>query len=195
MKRTILDGLQIMFAIMLTGSVAYAMQAPKHEYLHNANHHEAQVPVEEATQIATVTPEPTLEPTAAPTVVPTPIPTPEPTPVPTPIPTPVPVLSGKEQLMQAAGIAQSDWAAVDYIVSRESSWRHCVRNGGVVDCANHGGVAYGLCQALPATKMATAGVDYMTNPVTQLKWCNAYAHSRYGGWQAAYNFWVARHWW
>ena len=55
--------------------------------------------------------------------------------------------------------------------------------------------AYGLCQALPATKMASAGADWRDNPVTQLKWCHGYAIGRYGTWRAAYNFWLANHWW
>lgn len=193
MKRTILDSLQVMFAILLTGSVAYAMQAPKHEYLHQVNRPEPIAVVEEVEpdpveEDVQVTPVSTPEPTATPTPEPTPVPTPEPTPAPTPIPTPVPVLSSKDQMMQEAGIAQSDWAAVDYIVTKESTWRHNVWNSA-------GSGAYGMCQALPATKMATAGADYMTNPVTQLRWCDSYAKSRYGGWWAAYNFWVARHWW
>ena len=39
----------------------------------------------------------------------------------------------------------------------------------------------------PATRMASAGSDYLTNPVTQLKWCNDFVHARYGTWQNAYS--------
>ncbi len=35
--------------------------------------------------------------------------------------------------------------------------------------------------------MASAGSDYMTNPVTQLKWCHEYAQG-YGGWHKAAAF-------
>lgn len=45
--------------------------------------------------------------------------------------------------------------------------------------------AFGLCQALPAEKMATAGEDYRTNPETQLAWCDSYAKRRYRGWIGA----------
>jgi len=96
-------------------------------------------------------------------------------------------LSPHEDLMQQAGIPQSDWAATDYIVSHESSWRSTARN------AESG--AYGLCQALPASKMASAGADYISNPVTQLRWCHDYAESRYSGWWSAFAFWQGNRWW
>jgi len=97
-------------------------------------------------------------------------------------------LTDKESLMQQAGIPRTDWAAVDYIVSHESSWRPTAWN-------TTGSGAYGLCQALPASKMASAGDDYMSNPVTQLRWCHDYAESRYSGWWSAFAFWKANRWW
>lgn len=90
--------------------------------------------------------------------------------------------------MTEAGISESDHKYVDFIISKESGWRHTVWN-------TSGSSAYGLCQSLPATKMASAGDDYMTNPVTQLKWCNGYAQQRYGGWANAYSFWSVNKWW
>ena len=92
----------------------------------------------------------------------------------------------KQEIMTAAGIPESEWAAVDYIVSHESSWRY--------QAVNSIG-ATGLCQALPGSKMSSAGEDYLTNPVTQLKWCTNYAQTRYGGWWQAYNFWREHRWW
>jgi soluble lytic murein transglycosylase-like protein len=89
--------------------------------------------------------------------------------------------------MAAAGIAPEYYGAADYIISRESGWRP-----GAVNTSSG---AYGLCQALPASKMATAGADYLTNPVTQLIWCTGYANGRYGGWGGAYQAWLAQHWW
>lgn len=90
--------------------------------------------------------------------------------------------------MAAAGIAPGDYGYVDYIISHESGWG--------VTKSNYGGSgAYGLCQALPGSKMATAGSDWATNPITQLKWCNGYAVGRYGSWAGAYNFWIANKWW
>ncbi|MGW4690533.1 aggregation-promoting factor C-terminal-like domain-containing protein, partial [Streptomyces sp. NPDC004244] len=54
--------------------------------------------------------------------------------------------------------------------------------------------AYGLVQALPASKMASAGADWKTNPATQIKWGLDYMNSRYGSPVQAWNFWQANHW-
>lgn len=92
--------------------------------------------------------------------------------------------------MQAAGIDPADYQYVDYIVSHEGSWCGTTRY-------NTGGSgAYGLCQALPGGKMASAGADWATNPVTQIIWCNSYAQeAKFGGWAGAYLYWVAHHYW
>ena len=47
----------------------------------------------------------------------------------------------------------------------------------------HGNVheAYGLPQARPGTKMASAGADWQTNPITQIRWMTGYVNARYGG--------------
>lgn len=93
----------------------------------------------------------------------------------------------KTTVMAAAGIAGSDFGYVNYIVSRESSWR--------VNAEGSPPGAYGLCQAYPGSKMSTSGNDWRTNPVTQLRWCSGYASSRYGGWAGAYNFWSSHSYW
>ncbi len=90
--------------------------------------------------------------------------------------------------MRAAGIAASDFGYVSYIIDHESGWVCTKWN-------YRGSGAYGLGQAMPAGKMAAYGSDYMTNPVTQLRWANAYAVGRYGSWAAAYGHWLARHSW
>ena len=95
--------------------------------------------------------------------------------------------SNKQSVMAAAGISRGDFVYVDYIISRESGWNAAA--------SNSSSGAYGLCQALPGSKMATAGSDWRTNAVTQLRWCHGYATGRYGSWAAAYNFWTANHWW
>lgn len=95
-------------------------------------------------------------------------------------------LSGIKGDMALAGIKPGDYQYADYIIGRESGWRP--------DARNPSG-AYGLCQALPGSKMSSAGADWQTNPVTQLKWCNGYAVSRYGSWGAAYNHWLSAHSW
>lgn len=94
--------------------------------------------------------------------------------------------SDKTSVMVAAGISASDYAYVNYIVSRESNWH--------VTAQNASG-AYGLCQSLPGSKMASAGADWATNPVTQLRWCSGYAARSYGGWAGGYNFWLGHSYW
>lgn len=95
----------------------------------------------------------------------------------------------KISIMQAAGISSGDYGYVDYIVSHEGGW------DGTTKYNRSGSGAYGICQALPGSKMATAGADWATNPVTQLRWCSSYAHSKFGGWAGAYNYWVSHHYW
>lgn len=95
-------------------------------------------------------------------------------------------LGGIKNDMALAGISPNDYSYADYIVSHESGWNPYAQNASG---------AYGLCQALPGSKMASAGADWHDNPVTQLRWCDGYAKSRYGGWAAAYNHWVSyRNW-
>ena len=105
----------------------------------------------------------------------------------------------REAWLRAAGIAESDWGYVQYIIEREGGW--CpVRWQNDRGCNDHGQVApsnlgYGMFQATPGTKMASAGADWLTNPVTQIRWANGYAIGRYGSWAAAYEFKISRGWW
>ncbi|WP_327413745.1 transglycosylase SLT domain-containing protein [Streptomyces sp. NBC_01233] len=80
----------------------------------------------------------------------------------------------------------AQFAAFDKIISRESGWDYTATN------ASSG--AYGLAQALPASKMASAGADWKTNPATQIKWGLDYMNERYGSPVGAWNFWSANHW-
>jgi uncharacterized protein YabE (DUF348 family) len=105
----------------------------------------------------------------------------------------------KSSIMAQAGISAGDYAYVNYIVSHESGWCPTKAQGehtcpAVPDNQFTSG-GYGLCQSTPGTKMATAGADWATNPITQLHWCSDYAQRRYGSWGAAYNHWLASHNW
>jgi uncharacterized protein YabE (DUF348 family) len=102
-------------------------------------------------------------------------------------------------LMSAAGIAESDFWYVQDILNRENGmwcplrWqgqRHCPTSYAqpFVGAENSNQIGYGMCQATPASKMASAGADWRTNPVTQLKWCSQYAIGRYGSWENAQTF-------
>jgi hypothetical protein len=72
------------------------------------------------------------------------------------------------------------------IVQHESNWNPTATN------ASSG--AYGLVQALPASKMASAGSDWRTNPATQIEWGLDYMKDRYGSACDAWSFWQANHW-
>ena len=72
------------------------------------------------------------------------------------------------------------------IVKRESGWDYTATNSG--------SGAYGLVQALPGSKMASAGADWRTNPATQIKWGLSYMNSRYGSPCGAWSFWQAHSW-
>jgi hypothetical protein len=72
------------------------------------------------------------------------------------------------------------------IVEHESGWD--------VDATNASSGAYGLVQALPGSKMASAGADWQTNAATQIKWGLDYMKSRYGSPVGAWNFWQANGW-
>lgn len=108
-------------------------------------------------------------------------------------------LSGIKGDMALAGISPGDYSYVDYIVSHESGWCPTKAQGEhscpAVPDNQYTSAGYGLCQATPGTKMASAGADWGTNPVTQLRWCNGYAVAHYGSWAAAYNHWIAYTWW
>ncbi len=108
-------------------------------------------------------------------------------------------LSGIKADMSLAGIAPGDYSAADYIISRESGWCPTKAQGEhtcpVTPDNQFTSGGYGLCQATPGSKMSSSGADWATNPVTQLRWCNGYAVSRYGGWQAAYSHWLSYHNW
>jgi hypothetical protein len=56
------------------------------------------------------------------------------------------------------------------------------------------GHSYGLPQAQPAEKMASAGADWRTNPWTQLRWMRGYVNGRYGSSCAAWAFWQRNRW-
>lgn len=105
----------------------------------------------------------------------------------------------KTALMAAAGISGSDYAYVNYVISRESGWCPTKAQGEVGYCPSYHGVpaygGYGLGQATPGSKMSGFGADWATNPITQLKWANSYAVSTYGSWYGAYNHWINYHFW
>ena len=84
-----------------------------------------------------------------------------------------------------AGFKPSDFGYITYIIDHESGWNP--------KATNPESGAYGLPQSLPGSKMASAGSDWRTNPITQLRWMKGYVNSVYGGARNAYNFWLQHH--
>jgi len=118
------------------------------------------------------------------------------TPKPTPTPTPTSTASGSTasaktswsppfvapdpgtaqaiaySMVQERGWGDSEFACLVALWNKESGWR--------VNAYNAGSGAYGIPQALPGNKMASAGGDWETNPATQIAWGLGYIGGRYG---------------
>ncbi|GHI05274.1 transglycosylase SLT domain-containing protein [Streptomyces cellostaticus] len=90
------------------------------------------------------------------------------------------------QAMARQMVAADQFQCFSNIVDHESSWNYQATN------ASSG--AYGLFQALPAGKYASAGADWQTNPATQIKWGLNYMNDRYHSPCQAWSFWQANHW-
>lgn len=88
------------------------------------------------------------------------------------------------KMVDAAGWG-NQWAAFNNIVMAESGWD--------VTAQNPSG-AYGIPQALPGSKMASAGANWRTSAATQIKWMIGYIRSRYGTPDAAWAFHLANGW-
>jgi len=71
-------------------------------------------------------------------------------------------------------------ACLDPIISQESGYHVDVNYGGARGGWNGRG-AYGIPQANPGSKMASAGRDWEFNPKTQIRWLLNYVASRFGG--------------
>ena len=80
----------------------------------------------------------------------------------------------------------NQWPAFADIVRRESNWD--------TTATNPNGGAYGIPQALPGSKMASAGADWRTNPYTQLRWMVGYIKSTWIDPIAADRNEIANHW-
>ena len=74
------------------------------------------------------------------------------------------------------------WTCLDKLWNHESKYETTVRN------PSSG--AYGIPQALPASKMGSVGADWRTNPVTQIVWGLGYIQDRYGSPCGAWSYWL-----
>ncbi|EST39026.1 hypothetical protein N566_04295 [Streptomycetaceae bacterium MP113-05] len=87
------------------------------------------------------------------------------------------------QAMARQIVGAGQYQCFSNIVDHESGWNYTA--------TNPSSGAYGLVQALPASKMSSAGADWRTNPGTQIKWGLNYMNDRYGSPCGAWDFWQA----
>jgi len=88
----------------------------------------------------------------------------------------------KTEWLAASNIPAESWGYADFMVTKESGWNP--------NAMNKSSGACGLAQALPCSKVPGNPLD----PIDSLNWMNGYVNGRYGGWQGAYNFWLAKKW-
>ena len=84
--------------------------------------------------------------------------------------------SGSPQQIATAMLGSYGWSSSEFgclneLWTRESGWNPAA--------ANPSG-AFGIPQALPGSKMASAGADWQTNPATQIRWGLGYIRDLYG---------------
>jgi hypothetical protein len=79
----------------------------------------------------------------------------------------------------AYGWGSDQYSCLVSLWTQESGWR--------ANALNSSSGAYGIPQALPASKMSAAGADWRTNADTQINWGLAYIKSAYGSPCAAWN--------
>jgi hypothetical protein len=89
---------------------------------------------------------------------------------------PVAVTPGSAQqiamsMLGSYGWASSQFSCLNDLWSRESGWRTTAENPSG---------AYGIPQALPGSKMASAGPDWQTSASTQIRWGLGYIKGQYG---------------
>ena len=89
-------------------------------------------------------------------------------------------------LLGEFGFSQDQFTCLDSLYIGESGWR--------VDADNPTSSAYGIPQALPGEKMASAGADWATNPETQIRWGLGYIREVYGSPCSANAFKSANNW-
>jgi len=102
-------------------------------------------------------------------------------PPPGPPPSPGTARSIAYNMLPSFGFTASvEFPCLDNIWTRESGW--------TVTAQNASG-AYGIPQALPGDKMASAGADWQTSATTQIRWGLGYIKARYGTPCNAWSFW------
>ena len=89
-------------------------------------------------------------------------------------------------LLAEFGFSADQFGCLDSLWTSESGWR--------VTADNPNSSAYGIPQALPGSKMSSAGADWATNPVTQIRWGLGYIRDRFGSPCSAWSFKQSHGW-
>jgi len=84
------------------------------------------------------------------------------------------------------GFSADQFSCLDSLWTKESGWNPSADNAS--------SSAYGIPQALPGSKMASAGSDWASNPATQIKWGLGYIRDSYGSPCAAWGHSQAYNW-
>lgn len=92
----------------------------------------------------------------------------------------------KQILKNKYDYGSEQYKCFNNIVIRESNWD--------INATNPSSGAYGIPQALPGGKMASAGSDWRTNPATQIIWGIEYMKDRYGSPCSAWGFKSSHGW-
>ena len=90
------------------------------------------------------------------------------------------------RMMPRFGWGNRQWAPLEKLWNRESSWNKYAENP-------YSG-AYGIPQAVPGSKMASAGNHWRTNATTQIRWGLRYIKGRYGRPRVAWDHELAYGW-
>jgi hypothetical protein len=90
------------------------------------------------------------------------------------------------RMLSRYGWGHRQWAPLKWLWNRESGWNKYATNP-------YSG-AYGIPQAVPGNKMASAGNHWRTNATTQIRWGLGYIKSRYGRPRVAWNHELAYGW-
>ena len=88
-------------------------------------------------------------------------------------------------MLLSMGMGDDQFSCLVSLWNRESHWS---------TTAGNASGAYGIPQALPGSKMASAGPDWQTNATTQITWGLGYINGRYGSPCAAWAHSQASNW-
>jgi hypothetical protein len=89
-------------------------------------------------------------------------------------------------MLGSFGWSSSQFSCLDPLWEHESRWN--------VTAANPGSGAFGIAQALPGSRMASAGPDWQTSAATQITWGLRYVRDTYGSPCAAWSHEQATGW-